>query len=128
MRVDSGISANVLNVKDTLVRFGGDNELLLEMTEILLEDAPRLARQLQSAVLTSNASAIAYHAHAIKGLVAGCGGERSAQAAQVLEDAGHRASLDHASLQYAKLEVELRSLFDAIYAYRNGAASFEAAR
>ena len=50
MRVDSGISANVLNVKDTLVRFGGDNELLLEMTEILLEDAPRLARQLQSAV------------------------------------------------------------------------------
>lgn len=128
MRVDSAVTASVLNVNDTLTRFGGDKSLLLEMTTILLEDAPQLARQLQSAVLNGNASAVASHAHAIKGLVAGCGGERAAHAAEALEDAGHRGGLDQASMQLAKLDDELRSLFDAIYAYRDGAAKVDVAR
>jgi HPt (histidine-containing phosphotransfer) domain-containing protein len=125
MRLDGAATATVLNVDGTLARFGGDKNLLLEMTAILLEDAPRLARQLQSAVLTQNSSAIASHAHALKGLVAGCGGERAAQAAQALEDAGHRGILNHAASQFAKLEDELRSLFSAIYDYRNDHVQIE---
>lgn len=119
MRVSNAATARVMNIRDTLARFGGDKELLLEMTSILLEDAPRLARQLQSAVLSKTPAAIATHAHALKGLVAGCGGERAAQAAQALEDAGHQGVIDHANSQFANLEDELHSLFSAIYAYRD---------
>ncbi len=122
MKLDGAATATVLNVNETLARFGGDRNLLLEMTAILLEDAPRLARQLQAAILTKNSAAIASQAHALKGLVAGCGGERAAHAAQALEDAGHRGILDHVATQFAKLEDELHSLFNAIYAYRAGSA------
>lgn len=128
MRVDGVATASVLNVDGTLARFGGDKSLLLEMTAILMEDAPRLARQLQSSVLTKNSFAVAGNAHALKGLVAGCGGERAALAAQVLEDAGNRGILDHAASQYANVESELRSLFAAIYAYRHDNAGIDAPR
>lgn len=123
MRVSNAATARVMNIRDTLARFGGDKGLLLEMTSILLEDAPRLARQLKTAVLSKNPAAIAAHAHALKGLVAGCGGERAAQAAQTLEDAGHRGLIDQANSQFANLEDELHSLFSAIYTYRDSPSS-----
>lgn len=128
MKVDGGKLVHVLNVSGTLTRFGGDQGLLLEMTAILLEDAPRLARQLQAAVLKKDATAIAAHAHALKGLVAGCGGERAAQAAELLESAGHRGTIENVAPQFAKLEEELRSLFSAIFAYRDNRVDAETAR
>lgn len=127
MKLDGAPTAKVLNIDATLTRFGGDKNLLLEMTAILLEDAPRLARQLQSAILHKNAIAIASQAHALKGLVAGCGGERAAEAAQALEDFGQRGTVDRVESQFTKLEEELRSLFNAIYAYRQGNADGEVA-
>lgn len=128
MKLDGAATAAVLNVSATLARFGGDKSLLREMTAILLEDAPRLARHLQSAVLSKNSAAIASQAHALKGLVAGCGGERAALAAQTLEDSGHRGTIDHVESQFNKLEEELRFLFNAIYAYRKHDADSEVVR
>lgn len=128
MKIDSATTARVLNVTDTLARFGGDKSLLIEMSSILLEDAPRLARQLQAAVLKQDATAIAAHAHALRGLVAGCGGERAAQAAELLENAGHHGTIENAAPQFARLDDELRSLFSAIFAYRDDRLDAEGAR
>jgi HPt (histidine-containing phosphotransfer) domain-containing protein len=106
----------VLNAEATLTRFGGDQELYAEMASILLDDAPQLAQETKDAVGRRDAAAIRAKAHALKGLVLGCGGERAGQAAQTLEDAGNRGELHAVESQFATLEVELQQLFHALRA------------
>jgi HPt (histidine-containing phosphotransfer) domain-containing protein len=118
MRVESLVPGEVLDVRGTLARFGGDQELFLEMTTMLLEDAPQLFSELRSAVVLKDASAIRMKAHALKGVLSGCGGVRASQAAQLLEDAGHAGRLDDTPGQIESLEAELSSLIKAIRAYR----------
>src|SRR3954471_7970730 len=117
MTVEQANASKVLDVEGTLARFGGDEELLREMASILLEDAPRVAQQLKAAVLTRDSIAIQMKAHALKGLVAGCGGVRAAQSAQKLEDAGKDQRLDDTTQQLAELELELRQFIEAIQPY-----------
>jgi HPt (histidine-containing phosphotransfer) domain-containing protein len=116
MGVDQANSP-VLDVEGTLARFGGDTELFREMASILVEDAPRLAQQVEAAVLADDASVIQMKAHALKGLVVGCGGVRVAQAAQKLEDAGRNQRLDHAAEQLADLQSELKVFMETIRTY-----------
>jgi HPt (histidine-containing phosphotransfer) domain-containing protein len=117
MRADTLASTEILNIQDTLTRFGGDQELFRDMTAILLEDAPRLERELRVAVDANDATAIEMKSHALKGLVAGCGGERAAIAAQKLEDAGHRNELQETASHMARLTSELNVLQRAIQAW-----------
>jgi HPt (histidine-containing phosphotransfer) domain-containing protein len=87
------------------------------MASILLEDVPRVAQQLKAAVVAKDPIAIQMKAHALKGLVAGCGGVRTAQSAQKLEDAGKDGRLDDTAQQLAELEIELRQFIEAIRPY-----------
>src|SRR5438874_341334 len=84
MVVDSGTTDLVLDIEGTLARFGGDRQLFLEMSGILLEDTPRLFAELAQVVAARDAAAIRSGAHALKGLLAGCGGLRAARVAQSL--------------------------------------------
>lgn len=111
-------STEILDVEGSLARFGGDEQLFLDMTTMLLEDAPELYSQLEAAVLRSDAGGVEAKAHAIKGLVANCGGKRAAWAAQVLEDAGHRGDLSNASEFAQSLQTELDILTSAIRTYQ----------
>jgi len=115
--VEQANASKVLDVEGTLARFGGDEELFREMASILLDDAPRVAQQLKVAVLARDPFAIQMKAHALKGLVAGCGGVRAAQSAQKLEDAGKDQRLDDTTQQLAELELELRQFIEAIQPY-----------
>jgi HPt (histidine-containing phosphotransfer) domain-containing protein len=117
MRVEQRNSSKILDVEGTLARFGGDEDLFREMAAILLEDAPRIAQELRSSVQTADATAIQMKAHALKGLVLGCGGERTAAVAQKLEDAGKNHRLDGTADQLTELESELHQFFDAIRPY-----------
>lgn len=119
MRVDRSMPGAILDVQGTLTRFGGDEQLFTEMTSMLLEDAPVLFSELESAVADKNAAAIRMKAHAIKGVLSGCGGVRASQVAQLLEDAGNSGELDETPRQIQSLEAELASLIDAIHAYRS---------
>src|SRR5436190_15567856 len=111
-------SEPVLDIEGTLVRFGGDKELFVEMSGIVLEDAPRVFSELRRAVQANDAEAVRAHAHAIKGLFAGCGGVRAARAAQALEDAGNSRKLAHSSAMIQSLETELTLLTRALHSYR----------
>ncbi|MFO0788252.1 MAG: Hpt domain-containing protein [Pirellulales bacterium] len=108
------MTARILNIEATLTRFGGDEQLFREMAAILLDDAPPLAEELKQAVERRDAASIRAKAHALKGLVLGCGGERAGQAAQQIEDAGHHAKLEHVDAQFIELEQELQQLLAAI--------------
>ncbi len=114
-----GVSAGcVLDVAGTLARFGGDRQLLAEMATFFFEDAPRLYSKLREAVQKRDAVDIRMNAHALKGLVAGCGGVRTANAAQKVETAGQENNLSNIEPLIEILGDELKLLTQALEAYR----------
>jgi two-component system, sensor histidine kinase and response regulator len=118
MAVDSARTQPVLDFEGTLARFGGDKELFAEMSGMLLEDAPGLVTELGRAVGAENAHDVRMRAHALKGLLLGCGGVRAAHVAQLLEDAGQSSDLDKADAHFATLQDEFGQLTRALQQYR----------
>jgi HPt (histidine-containing phosphotransfer) domain-containing protein len=107
----------VLDVEGTLARFGGDRDLFAELAGFLLNDLPPLFNNLQQAVTTNDASSVRGAAHAVKGLVAGCGGVRATQVAQGIEDAGRDNDIAQAAALLEPLEKELQLLTKELKAY-----------
>jgi HPt (histidine-containing phosphotransfer) domain-containing protein len=118
MSVDSIGSDPVLDIEGTLARFGGDKELFVEMSGILLEDSPRLVEDLRNAVAAKDSKAVRSHAHALKGLLLGCGGVRAGRVAQSLENAGQASELRDAESLFETLEQEFEQLRHALNQYR----------
>jgi two-component system sensor histidine kinase/response regulator len=104
----------VLDLENALARLGGDRELFADMAGYLVEDAPKLFGDLRSAVAAEDATAVRMAAHALRGLLAGCGGVRATQVAQELEDAAHSGDLSQADTLAASLEAELAQLKTAL--------------
>jgi len=119
MAVETTASAPVLDIDGTLARFGGDKNLFIDMSSILLEDSPRLIADLERAVLAKDAVAVRASAHAVKGLLAGCGGVRAARVAQSLEDAGLAGDLSKAPALVETLQKEFAQLDAALKEYRS---------
>jgi HPt (histidine-containing phosphotransfer) domain-containing protein len=118
MKVESVPTGCVLDVEGTLARFGGDYQLFVEMAGFFLEDAPLLYADLCDAARNGDATRVRMKAHALKGLVAGCGGVRAASAAQKVETAGEEGDLSRISELVALLGDELELLKQAHQAYR----------
>jgi HPt (histidine-containing phosphotransfer) domain-containing protein len=112
------LSDSVLDVAGTLVRLGGDGVLYGDLIEFLLVDAPQCFGQLQRAVEMKDAEQAKFHAHSLKGLVAGCGGFRAAGAAQQVEHAAQTTDFDDLKPLMESLQKELESLQEAIADYR----------
>ncbi len=118
MAVETATSDPILDIEGTLSRFGGDKELFVEMSGIVLEDAPRVMADLGRAVQANNAADVRVHAHAIKGLLAGCGGVRAARVGQALENAGQACDLSRAASLFESLTHEFDQLSRALRQYR----------
>ena len=93
------------------------DQLYAELIGFVQEDAPILLSELQHAIDLENASAVRMKAHALKGLVAGCGGVRAANAAQKVETAGEHGDLAEISPLVDSLREELELLTDALRDY-----------
>jgi HPt (histidine-containing phosphotransfer) domain-containing protein len=118
MAVETVKTEPILDIDGTLARFGGDKELFIEMSGMLLEDAPGLLSDLGRAIDAENAHDVRMRAHALKGLLLGCGGVRAAHIAQVLENAGQASNLRQAASQFATLQDEFKQLARALQQYR----------
>jgi HPt (histidine-containing phosphotransfer) domain-containing protein len=118
MAVETVKTEPILDIDGTLARFGGDKELFIEMSGMLLEDAPDLLSELGRAIDAENAHDVRMRAHALKGLLLGCGGVRAAHIAQVLENAGQAANLRQAPAQFATLQDEFQQLTRALQQFR----------
>jgi two-component system, sensor histidine kinase and response regulator len=117
MNLESLQSSAVLDVDGTLARFEGDQQLFRDIIGFFLEDSPPLLSELRRAAEVSHAQAVRSTAHALKGLVAGCGGVRAAQAAQRVENAGQQGDLSDIDEQIATLENEVALLRQAANTY-----------
>src|ERR1051325_9630607 len=114
MAVETLTADRVLDYEGALARFGGDKQLFIEMAAILLEDTPKLHTELAQAMAEKDASAVRSRAHALKGLVAGCGGVRAARICQSLEHAGETSDLSKADALLQNLDGELAHLTTAL--------------
>lgn len=119
MGIESAPTIAVLDVEGALGRLGGDRDLFLELTAMLLEDAPALFTALSAGMRAGDAAAVESKSHALKGLLLNCGGTRAARAAQLVEDAGHARRISSAAPLVADLETELDQLIEAIEDYRS---------
>jgi HPt (histidine-containing phosphotransfer) domain-containing protein len=117
--VQSAKTDPILDFEGTLARFGGDKDLFVEMSGILLEDMPRLVAELGQAVEANNATDVRARAHALKGLLAGCGGVRAANITQLLENAGESSDLSQAATLFATLTNEVDELTRVLQQYRS---------
>jgi two-component system, sensor histidine kinase and response regulator len=117
MSVRSEPAGSVLDSVQALARLGGDGQLYAELIGFVLEDAPLLLSELQDAMDDGNATAVRMKAHALKGLVAGCGGVRAANAAQKVETAGEQGELSEISPIVESLRDELELLIHALRDY-----------
>lgn len=118
MSVESVSPDVVLDIDGALARFDGDRELFLELTTMVLEDAPQLFADLRIAVKSNDAASAESKAHALKGLLLNGGGTRSARIARQLEDAAHARRLENSIGLVDTLACELGLLTEAIHAYR----------
>jgi HPt (histidine-containing phosphotransfer) domain-containing protein len=109
----------VLDVEGTLTRFEGDQQLFREIITFFLEDSPPLLTELRRAAEVAHPQAVRSTAHALKGLIAGCGGVRAAQAAQRVENAGQEGKLDNIDVLIDTLENEVDLLRQVACAYQS---------
>jgi two-component system, sensor histidine kinase and response regulator len=125
-RVRNGESMSpepVLDSDGALARLGGDKELFADMIGYMLEDVPPLFSELSAAISGKDAPTIRMKAHALKGLVASCGGVRASHVAQRLENAGQSGDVSNADTLLDTLEKELATLTSELTAYRQQMAA-----
>ena len=118
MAVDSVKTESLLDIDGALARLGGDKDLFIEISGMFLDDAPGVLNDLGRAVEAESARDVRLRAHALKGLLAGCGGLRAAHIAQLLEDAGQSADLHETASLFATLQDEFEQLVRALQEYR----------
>jgi HPt (histidine-containing phosphotransfer) domain-containing protein len=117
MTAESVTAGCVLDATGALARLGGDKQLFADMAGFFYEDAPRLYSELREGVQQRNAAGIRMSAHALKGLVAGCGGVRTATVAQKVETAAHENDLSNIESLVESLGEELERLRQALQEY-----------
>ena len=100
--------------QEALERVGGDEELLKEIAELFVEDAPELIEKLRGAVAAGDAAGVETAAHSLKGSVANFGAEEAVAAALRLEQMGREGQLDGAPDAMENLEAEIAVVKDEL--------------
>jgi two-component system, sensor histidine kinase and response regulator len=99
---------------ELLARVEGDRELLAEIIDIFLAEAPLRLSEIRQCVHAGDASGLERSAHTLRGSISSFGAHLAAHAAYVLEIAGRDGVLADAELHVADLARELRRLETAL--------------
>ena len=97
---------------------GCDRELLAEIVELFLEDAPAAVERLGAALESGQSQRVWRAAHALKGSVVNFSADRAARLAQEIEGAAERNDLETAREQAKALVEEIGRLSVALEQYR----------
>jgi len=97
-----------------LERVGGDEELLKEIADLFIGDAPQLLEAIRVAIEANDGSALHRAAHSLKGSVANFGAEKAVEKALELELMGKSSQLDGAVDVFLVLRGEIEMVSDAL--------------
>jgi CheY-like chemotaxis protein len=107
---------DVLDSKAVLDRVEGSKETLVEITNLFLEEKPRLLTAVREAVARQDATALERAAHSLKGSVGIFSAEGAFQAALNLEIMGREGDLAGAQEAYELLNAQIERLQPALEA------------
>ena len=107
---ENGSEPGVLDEEAALDRAGGDRELLQDLVELYLREAPRLLQDVQKAVARSDPAQLKIAAHSLKGAVDNFAAKDAFAAALRLEILGRNGNLAGAEEAFAILEREMDRL------------------
>ena len=105
-----GSVAPPLDLAKALTLAGGDKTLLIELTELFLEELPGRLDALQAAIREGDAKHTRHEAHSLKGALANLGATAACDLAYELEGLGRAASLETAPAALRRLEQELERI------------------
>ncbi|MDY6950461.1 MAG: Hpt domain-containing protein [Thermodesulfobacteriota bacterium] len=111
---ESQSSKEVFDVNEALDRVAGDQDLLKEIAQLLVEGLPNQIMQIQEGVDTNNAQAVMEAAHALKGSVGNFAARRAYDAAYRLEQMGREGGLTEGQTALSDLKEELQALQQAL--------------
>lgn len=107
----------IMNEEEVLDLCGGDRALLSELARIFLAESPKMLAAIRLGVAESDASAVHFAAHALKGSVGNFSATTVFEAARVLEEMGRQEDLSEAVAAVATLEQELARLQPVLTAF-----------
>ena len=96
--------------RGTLSRLGGNERLFYDLVRFVLEDAPVVLAELETAVGRNEAKRAERAAHSLKGLVANFGAKEATRLAAELQRLGHEGELTDAAHIYQRLATEVNLL------------------
>ncbi len=102
-----------LDLDKALDIVGGNVQRLRKLSSLMAQDMPLQFQRLIAALETGDSSAVALHAHTIKGQAATVCAERLREAAQKVELAAKEGRMDEASGQVVGLDALIHDLTDA---------------
>ena len=97
-----------------LERVGGDEELLFEVVEIFINEAPKALTRLRQALSCGDAEAVERVAHGLKGEIGYLGIRSLSQQTRELEEAGRRQDMVSCEPLVASLEAEIPYVVSAV--------------
>jgi signal transduction histidine kinase/CheY-like chemotaxis protein len=100
----------IFDREEALARVEGDEQLLQELVELFLTDAPRYLTELRHTLTSGDAADLARIAHTIKGAVANLGAHVASSAALQLEQRAQSGDAAQRAEACATLEAELGRL------------------
>lgn len=107
-------SLDIFNQTEALENVGGSAELLLDLSQTLIEELPKLLSAAQQAITSGNAASASRSLHSIKGSVTPFAAKTSYDIAWEMEQAAAAGDLNGASDRLADLELELERLVAAM--------------
>jgi HPt (histidine-containing phosphotransfer) domain-containing protein len=108
------VSKDVMNVDDALRRLGGDEELLRDIVQIYLEDAPGIIERIHNAAAQSDTNALQRAAHSLKGLGATLSASEVVGAAARLEHMAASKNLSDTAKAVAEVDRHVSDLNAAV--------------
>ena len=104
---------------ELLALMDGDQELLQELIDVFLEDAPQRIDGVRRALAAGDAEALYQAAHALKGSAGNFGAPDVVSRAMHLEAHAREDNLDAAAAHFALLEMEMAGLIAELTAVRH---------
>jgi CheY-like chemotaxis protein/HPt (histidine-containing phosphotransfer) domain-containing protein len=107
----------VFDRRMALDRVSGDEQLLDEVVQLFLSDAPSRIAEVRSSLEQGDPKRLQIAAHSLKGSAGYVGAERTAAQARKLEDLGRSGDLSQALEEFRLLEREIEKLRQTVAAF-----------
>ncbi|QGJ71462.1 Hypothetical protein PBC10988_31670 [Planctomycetales bacterium 10988] len=108
-----------LELNTVLARLDGDFELLEELAQLFLNDSPQLMEQIEDAITVQDGQELTVRAHRLKGVVSNFEAHAAREAAEKLEEIGHRMDFVAAREAFREVSSEVQQLSEVLKNLRN---------